>query len=357
MNLVMDWERTKERWEKWWDGTLNKGPILSVTAPLDKPGMTVLEVKEPQTIKEKWVNIEYRRKTLFNKVMSTWYGGDAVPNCYVDFGPVTTAAFIGSKIEFLPDTVWFHHLENNSFDNIKKLLRYNPENWLWNTIKELIQELIESGKGKYLTTFADFAGPLDILSSLRGNQTLLEDLIESPEEVNECEVKIVELWFRYYEELKKIMDDVGQEGYTCWMPCWSAKTWYPVQSDFSSMISPAMFEKFVIPRLEKQVARLEHSVYHWDGPGQLQHLDYLLSLNNLNAIQWTPGVGQPPPESEEWFSMYKKIVESGKGLVIFVEGKPDKVHEIVNKLPAERLVLFINVESEKEGKEILRNFG
>ena len=355
MELVKNWGRVQERWEAWWDGTLDKGPVVSVFAPLDKPRKPPLSTNIPSDVREKWLDVTYRSRDGWNQAMSRWYGGDAVPNYFVNFSAGSVAAYLGSPFTCKPGTIWFHRLKNNTLEDIEATLAYDPDNELWTATRNLTEEAARIAEGQYFVSIADIGSVLDIVASVRGNQNLLLDLIEAPELVNRCQDKVLELWFRYFSELRSILDDAGQEGYTCWIPAWSAQPWYTLQCDFSAMISPDMFAEFVLPHTREQVERLDRSIYHWDGPGALQHLDHLLSIEKLNAIHWVAGAGNPPEDSEVWLPYYKKIAEAGKGIV-FGATDPDKAFDISQKLPAERLAFFINFGSPEEGEQFLARF-
>jgi hypothetical protein len=83
-----------------------------------------------------------------------------------------------------------------------------------------------------------------------------------------------------------------------------------LQSDFSYMISPKMFRRFVLPDLEACCAAMDYAFYHMDGKGQIPHLDMLLSISRLRGIQWVPGDGNPTPE--HWLPLLKRIRDAGK---------------------------------------------
>ena len=87
-----------------------------------------------------------------------------------------------------------------------------------------------------------------------------------------------------------------------------------MQCDFSAMISPVMFERFVVPSLSEQCAWLDRALYHLDGPDCVRHLDLLLQIPNLHAIQWTPGAGEPGAGDPKWFSLYDRILRAGKSI-------------------------------------------
>jgi len=79
-----------------------------------------------------------------------------------------------------------------------------------------------------------------------------------------------------------------------WMHLWAPKRLAQMQCDLSVMISPEMFNCFAMPELEELCDFLDYPVYHFDGQEQIRHLDSLLSLKKLRAIQWTPVAGQLP---------------------------------------------------------------
>jgi 5-methyltetrahydrofolate--homocysteine methyltransferase len=162
----------------------------------------------------------------------------------------------------------------------------------------------------------DIGGNLDILASLRGTQNLLFDLYDAPDEVERLTREITALWLRYYDELCRMIEPVGR-GIACWAPCWSSGRGYMLQSDFSYMISPEMFDRFVRPDLEACCAAMDYAFYHMDGAGQLRHLDRLLAIPGLRGIQWQPGAGAPTAEA--WPDLLRKILDAGKLCQIFVD--------------------------------------
>jgi hypothetical protein len=87
-----------------------------------------------------------------------------------------------------------------------------------------------------------------------------------------------------------------------------------VQCDASAMFSPAMFERFVVPALTAQCDWLDYSIFHLDGHQCLCHLDHLLSIESLNAIEWTPDPTVPGGGSPEWYPLYRRILDAGKSV-------------------------------------------
>jgi hypothetical protein len=152
---------------------------------------------------------------------------------------------------------------------------------------------------------------MDILATFRTSEELLYDLYDYPEEITRLMEEIQNLWYRYYEEINEVLQP-DNNGFTDWSAIYSDKPSYVIQSDFSYMISPKMFELFVKPELENTCKKLDNSIYHLDGVGQLAHLDSLLKVKELDAIQWVPGDGKQ--DQTQWPEVYRKINRAGKNI-------------------------------------------
>jgi 5-methyltetrahydrofolate--homocysteine methyltransferase len=111
-----------------------------------------------------------------------------------------------------------------------------------------------------------------------------------------------------------------------------------LQCDFSYMIAPAMFERFVLPDLAACCDHLAHAFYHLDGRGEIPHLDLLLSLPRLRGIQWIPGDGAPPPH--EWLDLLRRIIAGDKLCQVYVSAEGARA--IVRDLGGKGFLLVIN---------------
>ena len=94
----------------------------------------------------------------------------------------------------------------------------------------------------------------------------------------------------------------------------SRKPSYITQCDFCYMIGSPMFREFVLDTLCEDTQRLEHTIYHLDGVGQLNHLDDILAIKDLSAVQWIYGDGKP--SAVHWLDVYRRIAAAGKGMMI-----------------------------------------
>ena len=136
------------------------------------------------------------------------------------------------------------------------------------------------------------------------------------------------------------------------MPIWCRQCYAPLQCDFSAMLSPDMFKEFVLPDLVELTEFLDKSIYHLDGPGEIPHVDHLLTIPRLNAIQWTSGAGNCDVTDACWFEMYDKIQAAGKGLVLFVE-RPDQLEPLLHHLSPRGVFLSVYPKDDYDAGKII----
>ncbi len=224
------------------------------------------------------------------------------------------AAFVGSGVSWTPDTTWFWPLAGvETLADIHPV--YNPQNAWWRRVLDTTRCAVERWGDQVLVGITDLGGNLDILASLRTSEKLLLDLTDDPAQVDRLVREINALWLRYYDELEAITSTAGR-GNACWGPLWSPTKGYMLQSDFSYMISPRMFRRFVMPDLVACCDHLDYGFYHLDGIGEIPHLDQLLSIERLRGVQWQPGDGQL--KADGWLPLIAKIRDSGKRCQIYV---------------------------------------
>jgi len=345
-----DWGEAKNRFEHWWRGEVTERVVLQVKAKRKNPISYKKEMPKPSEVLKIWSDPEYFIHKHEKVFAGTYYGGESFPNLWINLGPGNAATFMGSEPGYSEFTVWF----NQVYKDWKEFkgLKYDPENKWWKIAQEITRRATAEMGDKYQVGIPDLGGVTDIAASLRDSQNLLMDLFDYPEKVMEMQEQILKLWYVYFYELEKIMA-AKMQGMAAWMCIWSPTNWFPIQCDFSAMISPDMFEKFALPSLEDQCSKLERSIYHWDGPGQIPHLDMLLGIKKLNGIQWVPGAGKPHAGDPVWHPHLKKIQDAGK-LLIIQELPPEAVEAAINSLNPKGLLISTVTETEEEAKELLK---
>jgi len=308
-----DWEQARQRLTTWWnDGDIGR-PAMQITVPRQTPLEDIPAMSEP----DGWVthystrSLPYRVNLALRSCLHADYYGEAVPAYSSgDLAPNCLALYLGCRGVEMPDTVWCEPFidEPESFE-----FRYDPGNSYCRFTLDATKQVRAQADGKFLDQFPDLIEGLDTLAAMRGTERLLEDLIRRSAWVHQSLRCITDLYFRYYDVLYDLVrDEVGGSVFWIWAPGRLTK----LQCDFSAMISPAMFNEFMLPVFTEMTERVSYSLYHWDGPGAIVHHDALLSIPRLNMIQWQPGAGNEPQWHQKWWPLYHRSFEAGKKILI-----------------------------------------
>ncbi|NLA58188.1 MAG: hypothetical protein GX855_04720 [Firmicutes bacterium] len=344
-----DWERVKELYKAWWKQEQEEA-LISVTAsragasgPRGWSNWELVRDPDPSAVDTK---LERFRDYCSN----TFFGGTAFPLLWINLGPGVLAAYLTDYLLYDPrtETSWFE--VKLDWESIAAL-EFKEDNRWWQYTKQVAEMAVEESNGDFIVGVTDLGGIMDVIASLRTSAQLLLDLYDYPEQISSASAWIIDLWHRCFDELTAIIGK-AECGFSAWMGLWHEEPWYPIQCDFSAMISPAMFEKFVLPQLEEQVRRLPAAVYHLDGPGEVPHLDMLLEIDGIQGIQWVP-VRFDEYLTSESIALFRKILEK-KNLVMHV---PDwkTVLELLEVLPHRGLLLSTSCQTEAEARYLLES--
>ena len=324
------WQMLKADWSAWWNHELDRPMvILENFVPDEKvnrlrqrytgfgcPAHFPLDAPAEEVIDFFQAHIE-----------CTGYYGDAWPKWFMNFGPGIIAGFLGAKVKVKSDTVWFEPPDGFVFEDFEP--HFDEQNIWFKRIMQLTETALQKWQDRITVSISDIGENFDILSSFRTTEKLLMDLYDCPQRIETYLQKLTKLWLNVHEKFSsKILP--AQGGTSPWAPLWSPGKMYIMQSDFSYMIGPDMFEKFVLPDLVSCCDYLDHSFYHLDGTGQIPHLDILLNIENLHGVQWMPGEGSG--NTEDYIDLLKKIIDAGKLSQVYVTPKGAiKIKEQIGK--------------------------
>jgi hypothetical protein len=353
MNLLYkeDWTEAQRMLNGWWNHKVEDRWALGVIAKRNQP----LTFSEPPALSDDFKTRWLDYKTM-NAHKEAWFAkhcylGCVFPEDTAYLGPGSLNAFLGSSIDFQKDTLWYHPVYDNPED--VKRLHFDKNGFYWNWTKEALAYVSERANGKYIATMPDLIEGLDLLSELFGTQEFLLNLMDCPDAIHPLLDQLDELYFEAYDELSKLIK--SPEGY---VPYMAFNTWGPgrcakVQCDFSAMISPDMYEEFVKPRIQKQCQRLDYTVYHLDGPDALRHIDSVLSIPELDALQWEPGAGNPHTGHKVWWDkVWKKVYAAGKSA--FLHGVPAvEVEPFVKEFGQEGTLIITHTETENQARKLM----
>ena len=298
-------------------------------------------------LSQKWFDPQWRAEYLDWYVAHSSLKADILPVANTQLGPGSLAAILGGVFEGGEDTIWIH--PNPDFTDE---IVFNPEHPNWILHKELLKACKAKANGHYFVGMPDLMEGLDVLAALKGTDRVLLDTVMQPEILEQQMQQINDIYFKVFDELYDIIRE-GDEMAFCYFSSWAPGKMSKLQSDISTMISQDDYRRFVQPFIREQCQKIDYTLYHLDGVGAMHHLPALLEIEELNAIQWTPGVGEPQGGSPKWYDLYKKILAGGKS-VMACWVTLDELKPLLDHIGADGVHLEMDFHNEKEVEQAMR---
>jgi hypothetical protein len=300
----------------------------------------------------RWLDVEYVVACGDIHAANTYWAGDALPMFWPNLGPEVLTGCMGAPLEFGATTSWSVPILHRWADIPN--LRIDPENEYLQTLLAMLRLGLEVGKGKFVVGLTDIHPGADLAASFRDPQQLCLDIVDAPEQVRALNAHLYPVFFDFYEMQRAVLLEAGQTLTSAWLPLFVEDGRYYIPScDFSIMISTPMFEEFFLPELLAEIEWLDRSIYHLDGPGALRHLDTLLGIEKLDAIQYVYGDGSGP--ATRWLPVYRRIQDAGKKLHITLT--PGEIDAFMQELRPEGVMLSTTAASVEEADAILAQIG
>lgn len=340
-------EETKQRYINWWN---HKGIILNMWEHFQEGVQPHAEIMPPAPAKDlsqKWFDPQWRAEYLDWYVAHSSLKADILPVANTQLGPGSLAAILGGVFEGGEDTIWIH--PNPDFTDE---IVFNLEHPNWILHKELLKACKAKANGHYFVGMPDLMEGLDVLAALKGTDRVLLDTVMQPEILEQQMQQINDIYFKVFDELYDIIRE-GDEMAFCYFSSWAPGKMSKLQSDISTMISQDDYRRFVQPFIREQCQKIDYTLYHLDGVGAMHHLPALLEIEELNAIQWTPGVGEPQGGSPKWYDLYKKILAGGKS-VMACWVTLDELKPLLDHIGADGVHLEMDFHNEKEVEQAMR---
>ena len=304
-----DWEQARENLTAWWE---HRGLALCARAPKEKPWEDIAEPARPSNLRQSWLDPDYRVSLSEYQLSRIFFGGESFPHLNTLIGPGSLGTFLGSEPGFAPDTVWYHPCITDP--DLHPAFRFCPQDYWFRRHMDIIEEGLRRSRGRYLVGLPDLIENIDILAQMRDPQVLMVDLIERPRWVKQKVSQINQVFFSAFDAMYDTAHTPWGGNVFCAFGLWGPGKTAKLQCDASAMFSCEMFREFVMPALTEQCRWLDYSMYHLDGTQAMHHLDALLEIDALSAIQWTPQAGVESGGSPRWYDLYRRILAAGKSV-------------------------------------------
>jgi hypothetical protein len=326
-----DWENVKKRWEAWWNfDVYDRVPV--VVARHDGTPSAVPPAASPE---DYWLNRERRIAAHLEELEHTEFLGESVPFFGHGWSIGTAMPFGSIPDGFTSATVWCEPFPAE--EDVYPDFAYDPDGKWAQWFEEYTRMAARQNGGRFYmqAMWGNHAG--DVLALLRGSETLMFDIIENPEWVEKTVKYISDSLMDLNERMFTILEDGSPEGYSNSTGTWAPKRMLGYDCDISCMVSADVFKKIFLPPLVETMETVDYRIYHLDGASAIHHLDALLDLPQLQAIQWVQGDGGG--RSSDWMDLIKKVQSKKKSIILYCE--TDEIIPILKEAGPKGIAIYV----------------
>ena len=342
-----DYEQTCARMQAFWAREVLDRPltVFSVAKPYGQQVPPPLSHHADSAAR--WTDAGYQAELALANLSNRVFMGDSLPIAWPNLGPEIFSALYGCPLHFGDwGTSWTDPILHDWSQ--AGALRLDWDGPLLRKLLEMTDALLEAGRGKFIVGMTDWHPGGDAVAAFRDPQELAVDLIEHRDELQALLARLEGDYFRLYDLFYDKLRAAGQP-ITSWTPLISEGKYYIPSNDFSIMISPRQFNEFFLPGITRECQFLDRSIYHLDGPGALRHLDAILAIPELDALQWVCGAGREG--FAQWAWVYRKAQAAGKGIQVIC--RLSEIPEIMQTLSPRGLYLAVDGVPDRESGEAL----
>jgi hypothetical protein len=297
-------------------------------------------------LRDKWLDEEYQLERFLTQVRGKRFLGETFPIYWPNLGPNVFASLYGCPLTFGEVTSWAEPV----LASYKAPTTLNWEHEYLKKLESLTRLALEMCPGQFLVGYTDLHPGLDWLAAMRGTQQLALDLIDCPDELQAYLGLCTSDFLSLFDQFDAMLKAKGQPS-ASWMAIPSFGTMYIPSCDFAALISQRLFRQFALPTLQVEMRSMTHNIFHVDGKGVARHLDAILELPNLQAIQWVQGVGDDLPIMQ-WVPLIRRIQSAGKSVVVDLH--MSELEGLIAAIKPEGVLLCLASDDEEEERAILK---
>ena len=232
-----------------------------------------------------------------------------------------------------------------------RLSLHKEDNPWYQKYIEFCRALTEFSADRFSISQPILRGVSDTLGSLVGPTQMIYNMMDEEELVASAFHTIAEgqreLVADQYKVTRPFRDGYSFGLYRVWAP--GKVMWF--QEDLSALLSPDMFEDFLVETSERILAGYDYTMMHLHSNG-LQHLDRICGLKGLTAVQLNKDLMGPP--IRDMVPACRQILEAGKRVFLGMsEMSREDIDAVYEGLPHRGIVLNIVPKDRKDAEEIM----
>ncbi len=343
-----DFAQAMERVYAWYEGEIIDRPPVRFSAHNADFNIEKDAAWPRDRLKERWFDVEYQVETYQRSIAGKRFIGETFPVFWPNLGPEVYASFYGSELTYGEVTSWSKPLVPAWADVDRVKLDLNSETF--QKIEALTRQALECCEGEFMVGYTDLHPGVDCAASWRDPQQFCLDLYDSPAEARRLiDLALVDFQgiFDHFDGLLKAHRQLS----VSWMGIPSFGKMHIPSCDFSALISTEFFVEFCLPVLQQEVKPMTHNIFHMDGKGVARHLETILTVPEIQAIQWVQGVGEDQPILQ-WLPLIKRLQAAGKSIVVDLQA--GELEPFMAEMNPKGLYLCIATGNEEEEIALLK---
>jgi hypothetical protein len=331
----------------WWERGIIDRPPVRFMAPHYFPAITDKPYPSGNQ-RDKWFDAEFRVEAYLESVEGKVFRAETFPFFYPFLGVDFYAGLYGSELVFEGTSSWAQPALHN-WDAVDDL-RFEPDNnAYYQKAEQLTRYALERCAGKTLVGYTSLHPGVDAAAALRGYSQFCIDLIENPDAVKKLIGVMLADFPRVFECFNAMLRDNNQP-FINWLGVPTYETMHIAGCDFATLISPRFFQEFCLPALTHEAQVAERCVFHLDGEGVARHIDMIMEIPGIDAIQWAQGSGAHR-SILQWIPLIRKIQAR---YPVVVEMDASELEAFMAAMKPEGLYLWIATDDPDQEEAILR---
>lgn len=232
------------------------------------------------------------------------------------------------------------------FRDARDIPPFSPTNAWVRKLLEFIPALEQRSAGRYPVGLTLMRGISDLLSALYGGEGFIFAMLERPAEVHDAVARLADHWIAFGRCLRDRLPEChgGTGSYLYgWMP--GRNIW--MQEDASALLSPALYEEFILPADVRIAGAFETPIVHLH-PARFVPVERLLDTR-VGAIELHVDLGGPTVR--DLLPLHRRILER-KPLLVFGALSAADVRLLIDSLPVRGLAIEAVVANPEDARRM-----
>ena len=274
-------------------------------------------------------------------------GGDLLWSAAPFFGIPWVEASLGCRVVADFTTGSTRASPSPGFEDASQIPPFRESNPWIERMLEFIPALQARAAGRYPVGVTLMRGVSDLLSALYGGEGFIFRMLEHPQDIRTAVQKLTDYWIEFgrclLSRLPLFQGGTGSWFYGVWMP--GKALW--MQEDAAALLSPTLYEEFILPADRRIAAAFEHTIIHLH-PARFIPAKQL-SRTGVDAIELH--VDRGGPTAGDLVPVHREILEH-KPLLIYGEIPLTDIDALLEHLPWKGLALDLVVSSVEDAHRI-----